>query len=51
MAPEPTGWSAWLTPQQSADLTGLGGDFGGDATAFLKLLFAEVRRFCGLPLA
>jgi hypothetical protein len=25
----------WLTPQQIADLTGLGGDFGGNATEFV----------------
>jgi hypothetical protein len=28
-------WSSWLTPQQIADLTGLGGDFGGDGTEFV----------------
>ena len=28
-------WSSWLTPQQIADLTGLGEDFGGDAEAFI----------------
>jgi hypothetical protein len=35
MALEEAGWSTWLTPQQIADLTGLGGDFGGDATEFV----------------
>jgi hypothetical protein len=35
MAPEPAGWSAWLAPHQIADLTGLGGDFGGNAAAFV----------------
>jgi hypothetical protein len=35
MATEPTGWSVWLTPQQIADLTGLDGDFGGNATEFV----------------
>jgi hypothetical protein len=31
MAVEEAVWSTWLTPQQVADLTGLGGDFAGDA--------------------
>jgi hypothetical protein len=35
MALEEAVWSSWLTPQQIADLTGLGGDFGGDATEFV----------------
>ena len=35
MALEEAVWSPWLTPQQIADLTGLGGDFGADATEFV----------------
>jgi hypothetical protein len=36
MALQDATWSAWLTPQQIADLTGLGEDFGGNATEFIN---------------
>ena len=35
MALEEAVWSAWLTPQQIADQTGLGGDFGSNAKEFV----------------
>jgi hypothetical protein len=40
MALEEAVWSSWLTPQQIAGLTGLGGDFGGNA---MELVDACVR--------
>jgi hypothetical protein len=36
MALEDVVWSSWLTPQQIADLTDLGGDFGGNAAEFVE---------------